>query len=347
MRRIVTPAPGRLEVARDGGPRPGRGEAKIRVEAAGVAFGDVAWIQGVPLGPRRPFTPGYDAVGVVEAVGPDVAGLHAGQRVAGLVGRGAWAETVVTDAWRWVPLPDGLDPRVAACVPLDHLSAWVLLGPLGRVPAGGSILVHGAGGGLGRAVLDLTRHMGAEAWGTASEGKRGVVEGYGAHWLPHTPFVGPVRGAGGVDLAVDHLGGRHLADSWACLRPHGTLAATSAYRWIRRAHPTRPGGAAGRGRGWAAGRADGLGLELAWTARMAGRAALSRRRLRILDTPGWARRHPVAYRAALASLLGLVAEGRLRPRVGSVHPLASAADAVEEVRGAPDGKVLLLPGSDA
>src|SRR5262249_19515993 len=121
-----------LEVAVREAPAPRRGEVRIAVEAAGVAFGDVVRRRGV-MAPRRPFTPGYDVVGIVDAVGPDVDTARLGGRGAAMMptmGIGGYAEHVCVPAARLVDVPDGIDPAIAVSLGLNYITAYQLLCPI-------------------------------------------------------------------------------------------------------------------------------------------------------------------------------------------------------------------------
>src|SRR3712207_8439188 len=107
---------------------PGPGQAVVRVEASGVSFAEQQMRRGKYYDrPPFPFVPGYDLVGVVEALGPGTAGVAAGDRVAAITKVGAWADRVVVDAGDLVPVPDGLDPVAAETVIVNGLTAWRML----------------------------------------------------------------------------------------------------------------------------------------------------------------------------------------------------------------------------
>ena len=155
---------------------PGEGEVRVRVRYAGVAYGDVMRRRGV-LAPPFAFTPGYDVVGEVDALGAGVTLLR-GQRVAVLMpltGFGGYAEHVIVPATTCVPIPDAVHAREAIGLGLNAITALQTLTRVAAVPAGGSVLVHGAAGGVGCAVMDVGSHLGLRVFGTASAGKHHVV----------------------------------------------------------------------------------------------------------------------------------------------------------------------------
>src|SRR6202034_3234779 len=151
-------------------PDPGSGEVRIKVLAAGTGFTDSFIRRGrYPdfKGPL-PFTPGYELVGVVEKAGPGVAAPREGQMVADLCVIGGYAQYAIRPARFLVPVPDGVDPAKAVCIPLAYLTAFQMLTRYRHLSQGATILVVGASGTVGTALLDLARHLGLKAIGTCS-----------------------------------------------------------------------------------------------------------------------------------------------------------------------------------
>jgi NADPH:quinone reductase-like Zn-dependent oxidoreductase len=211
-------------------PEPGRGEVRIQVVRAGVAFGDVMRRRGT-LAPRRPFTPGYDVVGRIDATGPG-AMLALGARVAAVmprIGIGGYAEHVVVPAWAVAAIPDAVSFGDAIALGLNYISARQILDRILRLPPGASLLVHGAAGGVGTALLDLGARAGLTLLGTASAGKHEILERFGAFPIDYRTedFVAQARARcpGGVDAITDPIGGAHLLRSRQALRRGGILVA--------------------------------------------------------------------------------------------------------------------------
>lgn len=226
-RRVVAArygGPEVLEVVREPVPEPRPGEVRIRVTRCGVAFGDVMRRKGV-LAPFAPFTPGYDVVGVVEAGDP----AWVGARVAYLlrsVGVGGYAEHVCARAGDLVRVPDGLDDDTAIALVMNYVSAWQIVHRVGRLAKGQRLLVQGASGGVGTALLDVGRHAGLVLLGTASARKHDVVRSFGAVPIDYKTEDVPARVhalCGGADAVADPIGGEGLYASHAALRPGGML----------------------------------------------------------------------------------------------------------------------------
>jgi NADPH:quinone reductase-like Zn-dependent oxidoreductase len=210
---------------------PGPGEVHLRVEAAGVNFADLAMRMGMySTVPPRPFSPGFEVAGRVERCGPEVEGLAPGRPVVALLRHGGYAHDVIARAENVFPRPAAWDPAFAAAVPVVFLTAWTCLFAVGRATAEETALILGAGGGVGTAAVQLAVDAGLRVFGTAgTEAKRRfVVEELGAaacfdsrsDWAgPLTAAVGP----GGLDLALDPVGGVATRRCRALLGPLGRL----------------------------------------------------------------------------------------------------------------------------
>jgi NADPH:quinone reductase-like Zn-dependent oxidoreductase len=239
-----------IRIARFGGPEvlelveepaipdPGPGEVRIKVLAAGTGFTDTFIRRGrYPdfKGPL-PFTPGYDLVGIVEDTGPGVPADLTGQLVADLCVVGGYAQYAIRPARFLLPVPDGVDPAEAVCIPLAYLTAYQMLTRYRPLSRGATILVIGASGTVGTALLDLARHLGLKAIGTCSAANVAIVESFGATAINYRAgdFVAAVRnltagrGRVGVDAAFDAIGGAHFARSFACVAPGGLLVGYGA-----------------------------------------------------------------------------------------------------------------------
>lgn len=211
---------------------PGPGQVRLRQSAVGVNFHDIYVRTGLYRTLELPGIPGIEAVGVVEAVGPGVTGVAAGDRV-GYVTRtyGAYAAARLVDADLLIRLPDAVDDRTAASLLLRGLTAEMLLFQVYPVRAGQTVLVHAAAGGVGRLLCRWARHLGATVIGTVgSPEKAAIARTCGAH---HTieyrseDFVARVAqltGGRGVDVAYDAVGKDTFAGSLQCLAPLGHLA---------------------------------------------------------------------------------------------------------------------------
>src|SRR5437660_4636158 len=185
MKRVVVDhfgGPEVLRVVEEDAPRPGPGEVRVRVLAAGVSFTDAQLRAGtyLPGAPKPPFTPGYELVGVVEELGPGCSRLRVGDRVGALTVWGADAERVCVPEAGAVEVPEDLDPAEVLCLVFTYMTAYQLLHRTAKVKPGEAVLVHGAAGRVGTAVLELGRVAGLRLYGTCSARDRAAGEARGA-----------------------------------------------------------------------------------------------------------------------------------------------------------------------
>jgi NADPH2:quinone reductase len=148
--------PEELRVVKEECPEPNRDEVRLRVLAAGVCLPDVMMREGIhPETPPLPFTPGWDLVGVVDRLGEGASGIETGQIVAALPISGAYTEFICLAQRELVPVPAGLDPAEAVSLVLNYITAYQMLHRSAKVRPGQRVLIHGAAGGVGTALLQL------------------------------------------------------------------------------------------------------------------------------------------------------------------------------------------------
>jgi NADPH:quinone reductase len=208
---------------------PGRDEVRLRHNAVGLNFIDVYERNGLYQMPL-PATPGKEAAGTVEAVGPGVKHLRAGDRVAyALQISGAYAAARVLPADRLVKIPDSIDDRVAAAATLKGLTAQVLLRQVYRVRKGDALLVHAAAGGVGSILVQWARHLGAIVIAVVgSSEKARLARELGAQHalLSEEDWVAQAKaitGGRGVAVAYDSVGKDTFMRSLDTLRPRGLM----------------------------------------------------------------------------------------------------------------------------
>ena len=220
-----------LEVREAPDPRPGPGEVLVEVVAAGVNFADVMARMGLyPDAPPLPAVVGYEASGTVKELGPGApADLKVGARVLVLTRFGGYSDRLVVPGSQVTPIPESLSFEQAAAIPVNYLTAWLMLVHLGNVRPGDKVLVHAAAGGVGQAAVQIARWREAEIIGTASPSKHERLRAAGvAHCIDYTSqdFEAEVRrltGGRGVDIALDAVGGTSFKKSYRSLAPLGRL----------------------------------------------------------------------------------------------------------------------------
>ena len=191
---------------------PQQGQIRIRVLASGVGFTDITMRTGSHLfRPKFPFVPGYEVVGVVDAIGDGVSGFTPGQRVCALTEIGGWAEYFTREADHFVPVPDGLDAGEVVTLILNYVTAYQMIHRTASLRAGQTALVTGANGGVGTALIELLRAHGVRALGLASRAHFDLIRSLGGE--PIESRTRPIDDAvhevlpDGVDVAFDGLGG--------------------------------------------------------------------------------------------------------------------------------------------
>jgi NADPH2:quinone reductase len=300
----------------------GPGQVLVDVRAAGVNFVDGLFVQGLyQIKPPTPFTPGSEVAGVVSALGDGVDGVAVGDRVMVQCGLGGYAEQLVAGARSLVPIPDALTFGQAATLVQSYATMLFAFTRRTTVVAGESVLVLGAGGGIGLAAIDVARALGLRPIAAASSAdKLALATAAGA--APEDVIdtsTDDVKararelGGGGVDLVVDPVGGDLAEPALRALRVGGRYVVI----------------------GFASGDIPRL---------PANQVLLNNRTVVGVDWGAWTMRQPDAHHALLDELLGMVAAGDLHPVEPRAYPLADAARALTDLAERKvSGKVVLVP----
>ena len=210
-------------------PELGEGEARVRITASGVNFIDVYTRTGA-YQVATPFTPGMEAAGVVDAVGPGVSGVEIGGRVAYAMHIGSYAEQAIVPVWKLVRVPDGVNLDIAAAVMLQGMTAHYLTHSTVPLREGQSALVHAAAGGVGLLLTQIAKRLGATVYGTVSTAEKaelalaaGLDEVIRYAALDFADEIDRLTKGRGVDVVYDSVGKDTFDRSMACLRPRGHL----------------------------------------------------------------------------------------------------------------------------
>ncbi len=320
-----------LAVHRAEVPHPGPGQILVRVEAAGVNFADVMRRRQdpYPFPTLLPFTPGGEVAGVVEALGEGVSGPPVGTAVFALVGNdgsGGYAQYAVADARQVIPVPPGLGTDAAAGIVVAGATAMLVLTEVGNVQRGQTVLVEGAGGGVGGFAVQIARILGATVIGAASTpARREAALAAGAdHVVDYTrpgwqEAVRDVTSGRGVDLVVQVGGDATIREAIAALAPFGRIVVVGM-----------PGGRP-------------LTLDAATVRSFFYDPALNQS-LHAFNVGLFFGLRPEAAVRALTTLVGHVAAGEVTVPVGTVLALEEAAQAhrLLEARQT-TGKIVLRP----
>ncbi|TAM87359.1 alcohol dehydrogenase [bacterium] len=212
-------------------PAPLAGEVRIRIHACGLNFAELMARQGLyPDAPKLPAILGYEASGVIDAVGEGVDAARIGERVVALAKFGAHAELLCVRAGRALPIPPQMSFEAAAALPVTYLTAYHMLFHAANLRPGESVLVHMAAGGVGTAALQLCRTVeNVTTFGTASARKHEALRANGCthpidyHAADYAREVRRLTDGRGVDIVLDPLGGRDTMNGYKLLRPGGRI----------------------------------------------------------------------------------------------------------------------------
>src|SRR5689334_17984576 len=295
--------PEKLEVIDAPLPTAGPGEVRVRVLASGLEYTDVLirrHLYPQTMHRRPPFVLGYDLVGEVDELGEGVSGFRLGERVADMTVLGSNAAYRTLRADRLTRVPTGVDAAEAAALILSWTTAYQLLHRAARTQRGERVLVQGAAGAVGQALLVLGRLAGIELWGTARGAHAALIRELGATPIDHQheDFTRVVPG--GFDVVFDGIGADGYHRSFAALKRRGLLCANGYTTSVQaRRRPV---------------------TILVWIARVYLRRRLlswfpGGKRLRIYSINLMRALHPDWFREDLERLFGLLATGSIRPRI--------------------------------
>jgi NADPH:quinone reductase len=313
----------RLVVADRPSPELRDGHVRIDVQACGVNFVDGLFVQGrYQIKPPLPFVPGMEVVGRVVEVARDVEDVAVGDRVLANVGLGGYASEAVAAASQVQRVPDALSDGQAATFMQSYMTAWFALRERGGAAAGETLLVLGAGSGVGLAAVDVGAALGLRVIAAAStEQKRELALAHGAEAVIDTTTedvkarareFGVTHGDGGVDHLYDPIGGELGEQCLRALGENGQYLVVGFVAGI----PSLP----------------------------ANHVLLRNRRVTGVDWGAWAGRHPDRNEALLDQVLDRIADGRLNPVEPVTYPLDDAARALQDLADRRiAGKVALVP----
>jgi NADPH2:quinone reductase len=333
-----------MQVLEEECPRPHQAEVRVKVLAAGVGLPDVLARKGVhPETPRVPYTPGWDLVGTVDEIGKGVSGFEHSQTVAAMPISGCYAQYVCLPKNKFIPVPAGLDPAEAVALVLNYITAYQMLQRSAKVKAAQRVLIHGASGGVGTALLQLGHLAGVEMFGTCSAPAAEVVKELGGTPIDYrnADFVQEIRRrtGDGVDAVFDGIGGDNLWRSREALREGGRIV---VYGFQSQLKP--PGGkmpsSAPSGRhpiresailGWyilrnwfLPGRKSMVPYSIQWLMRL----------------------KPACFRHDLLTLFDLLGQNKIKPLIAQRLPLCQARHAHELLEsGGVIGKIVLMPNA--
>ncbi len=322
MRAIVCheltgPAALRLEQVAD--PRPAAGQVRIRVRACGVNFADSLITRGhYQMQPQLPFSPGFEVAGEVLELGAGVATLAIGDRVIAMTAHGGYAEQVVVDMNRCVPMPAGMSWEHAAAFPVVFGTSHVALWHRARLRAGETLVVHGASGGVGLTAVAIGKQLGATVIATANgPEKLAVAQAHGADHLldaSHEDLrtqIKALTGGRGADVVYDPVGGDMFATSLRSIAFEGRILIIGFAGGVVPQIPANH---------LLVKNVDVIGVN--W--------------------PAYAQLNPKLMTESFQTLIQWYLSGAIKPHVSAMYPLEQAVDALNQVLSRKStGKVII------
>lgn len=309
-------------------PNAGRGEVRVRVLASSINYTETLirrHLYPQTAAYKAPFIMGYDVIGEIDEIGPGVSGFKVGDRVADMTVVGSDASYRILRSKDLTLVPAGLDPAEAATLVLSWMTAYQLLHRSAKVRPGQHILVHGAGGAVGQALLSLAGLAGVRAWGAGHGKYAGLIKELGATPIDYEREDFTRILPGGFDVIVDGIGEDGYRRSFAALKRGGLLVAIgySASAQAKR----------------------GMLSVLAAIARLYLWGWLpGGKRTRFYSINAMRAKHPDWFKQDLAHLFELLRDGRIKPHVAERISFDKVADAHARLEaGGLEGKLVLCP----
>lgn len=322
--------PDNLLLVEDEVPEPQSGEVRIKVLTAGVSFADILMREGVhpeSINRRTPFTLGWDIIGIIDKIGENVSKWENGQIIAALPIVGGYAEYIILSSDELIPVPDGIDYTEAVSLVLNYTTAYQMLHRCAHINSGETILVHGAAGGVGTALLQLGNLENLKVYGTASLEKKDVVSSLGGIPIDYKSVDvnqeiiklsrdNGDNGEPGVDAVFDGLGGKSLKSSYDILRTGGRLVAYGPFSLMELGH---------------------------WMIMFTLNLVPNNRKFMLYSIQTLKRLKPDWFYDDLSLLLDLLKQEKIKPIVAERMPLKQAAEAHKLLaNGSIKGKIVLI-----
>ena len=299
-------------------PAPGSGEILLKIHACGLNFADLLMVQGTyQATPEPPFTLGLEVAGEITSLGDGVSDLKIGDRVAVFSGQGGLAEYGIFPAALCVPLPDAMDYQTAASFQVAYGTSHLALEHRANLQPGETLLVTGAAGGVGLTAVELGAEMGATVIAAArGKDKLEVSRQAGAHHLIDTEsddLREVVKEFGGADVVYDVIGGELFTAALRATKPEGRVVTI----------------------GFASGEVPKVA---------ANHLLVKNLTLIGFYWGGYLNFRPQVLTDSLQTLMTWYSQGKLRPHISHVLPLASAADGLQLLKDRKStGKVVITP----
>jgi NADPH2:quinone reductase len=308
-------------------PEPRDSEVRVKVLACSAAYTDTLIRRGIypDVKQKPPITLGYDMIGVVDKIGKGVKHLSVGDKVAELTIMGSYAEYMIIEAERLIKVPENLDDIEALSLVLSYVTAFQMLTRMAKLQVGDSILIHGAGGAVGQALVQLGSVLKLKMYGTASSSQHKLLRKWGCEPIDYKKddFVKMINlnESNGVKAVFDAFGRDHFKRSLKVTTKAGTLVAYGSYNAMSSTELIK----------------DFLLVNfwnvLPWLPSAT-----------FYSIGAWHKKHHAWFREDLSMLFLWLAEGKIKPSVSNRMKLDEAAKAHELLdNGLARGKIVIIP----
>jgi NADPH:quinone reductase-like Zn-dependent oxidoreductase len=307
-------------------PEPKQGEVRIKVLKTSANFTDVMIRKGKypDVKDKPPFTPGYDMVGIVDKLGEGSTEFQVGDKVADMTVIGAYSEYICLPEKKLTRVPDNIDSSEAVTLILSYMTAYQMLHRIAKISEEKTILIHGAAGAVGIAMLQLGKLLNLKMYGTASKSKHAIVTKYGGIPIDYKSedFMKRVHelSSEGVDAVFDPIGGENFKKSFKTLKPGGIMVAFGFYNAVM-------------------GKGGNIPFEfmkiLLWN------ILPNNRKSSFYSIGGLRKKHPEWFKEDLINLFELLVSGDIKPEIASHFTLDKAVEVHYKIENAEiEGKIV-------
>jgi NADPH:quinone reductase-like Zn-dependent oxidoreductase len=307
-------------------PEPKQGEVRIKVLKTSANFTDVMIRKGKypDVKDKPPFTPGYDMVGIVDKLGEGSTEFQVGDKVADMTVIGAYSEYICLPEKKLTRVPDNIDSSEAVTLILSYMTAYQMLHRIAKISEEKTILIHGAAGAVGIAMLQLGKLLNLKMYGTASKSKHAIVTKYGGIPIDYKSedFMKRIHelSSEGVDAVFDPIGGENFKKSFKTLKPGGILVAFGFYNAVM-------------------GKGGNIPFEfmkiLLWN------ILPNSRKSSFYSIGGLRKKHPEWFKEDLINLFELLENGDIKPEIANHFTLDKAIEVHYKIENAEiEGKIV-------
>jgi len=307
-------------------PEPKTGEVRVKILKAGANFTDIMIRKGKypDVKNKPPFTPGYDMVGVVDKLGEGSSVFRVGERVADMTVIGAYSEYICLPEDRLTRLPETIDSSEAVALILSYTTAYQMLHRIAKMTAGKTILIHGAGGAVGIALLQLGKLIDLKMYGTASKSKHDLVKKLGGIPIDYKSedFVKRIHEltTNGVDAVFDPMGGESFKKSFKSLKPGGKLVGFGFYNAVM---------------------GKGGNIPLDFMKLLLWNILPNKKSTSFYSIGSLRKKHPEWFKEDLRLLFELLEKGSVKPEIADHYPLNKAIEVHKMIENAANtGKII-------